>query len=175
MTDARERPEYGEYATPEEQAEAMGTPTAPFVEAAIVEPEALADAAAAVTRPQPRRWDLVLTIALIVVGTYQVFTGFVSYSDLPYTLSQVYALMGYDGDYPDIERANAVGLAINIVQPVLLVIAILLAMRSLRRGRVTFYIPLIAGVVSTIILFVFFAVLLAGDPALMKFAETMSL
>ena len=68
MTDARERPEYGEYATPEEQAEAMGTPTAPFVEAAIVEPEALADAAAAVTRPQPRRWDLVLTIALIVVA-----------------------------------------------------------------------------------------------------------
>jgi hypothetical protein len=153
----------------------MGTPTAPFVQAAIVEPEALADASAAVIRPQPRRWDLVLTIALIVVGTYQVFTGFVSYSDLPYTLTQVYGLMGYDGDYPDIERANAVGLAINIIQPVLLVIAILLSMRSLRRGRVTFYIPLIAGVVSTIVLFVFFAVLLAADPALMKFTETMSL
>lgn len=173
MTEARERPEYGEYATPEEQAEAMGTPTAPFVQAAIVEPVALAEASAAIVRPQPRRWDLVLTIALVVLGAYGVFNGFAANADLAYTITQAYAALGYDGQFPDVERANAVGLTLNIVQPILLILAVSLSSLSLRRGRVTFYIPLAAGVLSTIISVILLMTLIYADPGFWAFAQTM--
>jgi hypothetical protein len=173
VTEARERPEYGEYATPEEQAEAMGTPTAPFVEAAIVEPAALAEASAAIVTPQPRRWDLVLTIALVVLGAYGVFNGFASNADLAYSITQAYTALGYDGQFPDIERANAVGLTLNIVQPILLALAVLLSGLSLRRGRVTFYIPLAAGVLSTIVSGILLMTLIYSDPGFWAFAQTM--
>jgi len=170
VTETRPRPEYGEYATPEEQAEAMGT-TLPILEtpaSAAVEEPVVAPPSALEARP-PRRWDMVVTIALVVFAIYTTISGFATYSDLAYSLTQVYAMYGYDGQYPNAAQAASVGLIINIVQPVLLILTIWLSTRSLRRGRVTFWIPLTAGIVSGVTSTVLLMTLLFADPGFMAF------
>lgn len=169
MTDTRPRPEYGEYATPEEQAEAMGG-VLPVVET----PAPVVDVVAppVVAEKQPRRWDLVTTIALIIFGIYTTISGFATYSDLAYSLGQVYALYGYDGQYPNAEQAASVGLVINIVQPVLLIVTIWLSTVWLRKGRVTFWIPLTAGLVSGITSSALLMTLLFADPGFVAFMMT---
>jgi drug/metabolite transporter (DMT)-like permease len=183
VTETRPRPEYGEYATPEQQAEAMGVVYEPPKEPTAQTPAVAAPAATVTATPpalkaaadlpkQPRRWDLVLSIALVVIGTYVVLSSFATYGDLPYSLTQIYAMYGYDGSYPDIERANAVGLALNIIQPALLVIAVILSSRSLRRGRITFYIPLAGGILALIVTSILLTTLFLADPSFVEFMQT---
>jgi hypothetical protein len=164
------RPEYGEYATPEEQAAAMGTDI-PVVVAEQL-PVAPPLMAVPVASAQPRRWDRILTIALLAMGTIFVISSTSTYADLPYSISEVYALYGFEGTHPDAELANSVGLAINIVQVVLLIIAIVLSWFTLRRGRLSFYIPLVAGVLANIVGTVLLTTLLLADPSFVDFMQS---
>lgn len=173
MTDQRPRPEYGEYATPEEQAEAIGTVPEAMQD---ITPQAIVDVPAATPAaalPVQRRWDLVLTIVLVAVGTYVTFSSLSVYADLGGFMQEVYATYGYTGTLADPSLASAVGIALNIVQPVLLVLAVVLAARSLRAGRVTFWIPLAAGVLAFVIWFVLVVVIFVSDPGLMNYLQTM--
>lgn len=180
MTETRPRPEYGEYATPEEQAEAMGTPTAPDVPAAAVDypPPAVTDSAApaatAAGPGKPRRWDLVISMTLIIFGVYVTISGLSTYSDLAASLTQIYGMYGYDGTYPNSDQARVIGTALNVINPVLLVLTIWLTYRRTRLGRISFWIPLVAGVVSTVVSTILLMVLLFADPAFVQFmTETM--
>ena len=171
MTETRPRPEYGEYATPEEQAEAMGTVIEPVADIpadipAELPPPTIARPAAV----QARRWDLVVTIALLVFAIYTTINVFVSFTDLASVISRSYVIAyGYKGGYPNADLASSVGRTVNIIQPVLLLLTIWLSTRSLRRGRVTFWIPLAAGGVSLIVTLVALSVLISGDPDFMAF------
>jgi uncharacterized membrane protein YhaH (DUF805 family) len=172
VTDARPRPEYGEYATTEEQAEAMGVvyrPAVEPVEPVAPQPQPVVPAAAIV---QPRRWDLVTTIALIVFGTYVTVSGFATYGDLPSALTQIYSMYGYEDGYDGTAAAATFGMVINIVQVVLLAVAAYLSSRRLRTGKVTFWIPLTAGILSSATSTTLLMILLFSDPGFMQFMTT---
>lgn len=165
MTDERSRPEYGEYASPEEQAAAIGTV-----------PEAMQDITPQAVVPEAdiapiRRWDIIASVALIVIGAYATFSSIPQFANLQGTIEGIYAVYGYTGTYPNPALASAIGIAINIVQPVALVLAMIISARRLRGGHIAFWIPLVAGVIVTIVAGALLVTAFYSDPAFISFLE----
>jgi Family of unknown function (DUF6264) len=161
----RPLPEYGEYATPEEQAAAIGTV-----------PEAIQDITPqAVVAPEPvvvsprRRWDIIATVALLIFGAYATFSSIPQFANLQGTIEEVYAAYGYTGTYPDPGLASAIGITVNIVQPIALVLAMFFSARRLRAGKVSFWIPLGSGIIVTIVASALLITAFYSDPAFLAF------
>lgn len=186
----RKLPEYGEYATPAEQADAMGIPldeltarttlpkaaeSAPSSASPVVRDEIAAETGQTPHKSRPvtplgrRSWDTTLTLALLFVGVYMVFSSFASFSNLSDTLVQVYKLNGYEA-FTSLALANSLGMWLNIIQPIILAVVVVGTLVSLRRGRISFWIPLSGGILSTLIVLVFLAIAILVDPA---FASSM--
>jgi hypothetical protein len=165
------RPEYGEFASPEEQAAAAGVQPhwdPPTLPASRSEP----GAAAATTVAAPRRWDLTLTMVLIVLGTFATFNSFGGYADLAGTLNGLYKVYGYTGTVADPVLANRVGVAMNVVQVVALVLAVIVSARRLRAGRLAFPVPLIAALVAAVASVILVGSVLGSDPAFLEFLNS---
>ncbi len=155
-------PQWGEYGpTPEH-------PPMPPPAAMEPEPELRREAA------QPRRasasWDRVLTIALLVFGTFNVLTGIPQMLRLSQALDEAYASQGF-GDYTADSLATAMGIAVNVVNVLLLIAAVAASVRQLRAGRIAFWIPLVAGAVALIVTIVLIGAAMLGDPALPSYLQ----
>lgn len=156
MTDDRPRPKYGEYA-----------PVAP---APVVVPAPVVEAPAE-AKPRNVR-DLVATTALLLLAVADVTTSFSLYANLaPQIKALVYTPLGIPGDVTS-PLAEPVGLAINIARVALLVVTIVISLVLISRRRRAFWVPLagyaLAGLVSTILVFV----VLADDPAYTAWVAT---
>jgi len=166
MSDQRERPQYGEYASVDEQIAAGGhkvepDPVAPA--AALAPPVAATRVAGA--PPTQRPWDLALTVTFLVFGAYSVVSSIPSLLDFGTTLDQVYALSGY-GDYTELDLANGIGIAILVSQSLIFVVTVAITALRLRARRLAFFVPLIGGAVAGIVIFVLLLVAMVLDPAL---------
>jgi hypothetical protein len=151
MTDDRPRPKYGEYA-----------PIAPAP--VVVEAPAPAVEAPAEQKPRNVR-DLIITTVLLLLAVADVTTSFSLYANLAVQVKAlVYVPLGIPGDVTS-TLAEPVGLAINIARVTLLVVTIVVSLLLIARRRRAFWVPLagyaLAGLVSTILVFV----VLADDPA----------
>jgi hypothetical protein len=158
-------PQWGEYA-PVNRPETTPAP-APEAPPSVVDP-----ATTTATRPG-RPWDRALTIGLLVIGVFNVLTSIPGNLDLPATLDAVYETAGY-GDFTADGLASAMGIAVNIVNVVLVIFAVWLATANLRAGRISFWIPLTVGAVSFIVTLALFAIVMFTDPALLAYVERMS-
>lgn len=171
MSDTRPTPEYGEYATPEEQAAAIGTvPEAMQDITPQATPHAAVETPSSTLAPA-RRWDVIATVALVVFGAYVTFSSIPQYADLQATIEQVFAGYGYTGTYANPSLAHGVGIALNIVQPIGLLIAVVFSARRLRSGRISFWIPLSTGIIVGIVSLALMAVVFLSDPSFMAFFE----
>ena len=166
MTD---RPQYGEYATPEEQAAASGVPAplAPPVPGTAL-PVPPPPGVVASTRP---RWDSILTTVLLALGAYTVVSSFLDMSAIGESFQTTFAQFGF-GDFTSIDAANRMGLVVAFIQLGAYVITVALSMRSIRRNRVTFAIPLIAGVVTAIVCGLLLMSVVVNDPAYLTWIES---
>ena len=172
MSDERPRPAYGEYATPEQQAAAIGAPPVvppvvhPHPTAALPPYGQAANGQGAITaRHGSRRWDLFLTSLLLAYGLWSVISGFVQYSNLTTVAQTFYASQGigtFASSRPGL--ATPLGLVINISDVVVFILVAYIAFRLLKRGKVAFYVPLIGGIVTTIIAAVCLVTFLFTDP-----------
>lgn len=183
MTDRRERPQYGEYATPDEQVAAGGyaVEPAPVVSSTSVtstghsqplaQPFAQPHPATRIAGapPAPRTWDVALTVAFLVFGAYSVVSSIPGLLDFGATLKQLYRLSGY-GEYTQIDLANGIGIGILVSQSVLFVATVVVTMARLRARKIAFFVPLIGGVVSGVVIFVLMLIAITMDPA---FAATL--
>ncbi|WP_394769822.1 DUF6264 family protein [Lacisediminihabitans sp.] len=169
MTDPRPRPQYGEYASPKDQAAAAGLPAPSFAppvvppaaERAAVVPGA---APSAIGTAAPRRWDAFLSYALLAYGAVTVIAGFFQFTDLNAVIQQVYTMMNI-GTYTPTALAGTLGIVINVSNVVLFLVTVVVTTRALRKGRVAFYLPIIGGAVAYLVSFVCLATLMLGDPA----------
>jgi hypothetical protein len=75
----------------------------------------------------------------------------------------------YDAGYAGSSLAAPFGMVINIVQVVLLILAVYLSSRRLRSGKVTFWIPLVAGAISSTTSTILLMILLFSDPGFVQF------
>lgn len=190
--DQRPKPQYGEYATPQEQAKAKGltpppashyapplNPTSvpspnipsPSVPLANVTPTPYGVPTARTTPAAPRRWDLVLSVGLLAYGLLNVIAGFVQFSDLGQLINEIYAAQGI-GKFTPTSLSSSLGIVVNLVNVVLWIGALLVTVRLLRRGKLAFYLPLIAGALASIVAAVCMVVLLLSDPAFAAYVSS---
>jgi hypothetical protein len=195
MTEPRPRPQYGEYASPEEQARAIGiplehaphtTPPAPPAAApparkpeksehAVQHPgTGQPDAVGLDTRARVRRSrDTVVTVMLLGLGLAWILLSIPGTSDLAGTLDRTYAIQGYTGHYGPVALASALGLAINISSLVLWGITCAVSIAVLRRHRRAFYIPLIGAALSGLVVIALTLVAMFNDPGLLAYLSTL--
>lgn len=171
MTDQRPRPQYGEYATPEQQAAAMGQPASqPAPQLPVTSaPPPYRQRPIAVVAPS-RRWNVLASFLLLAWGLYSVISGLFQYSDLGGFIDQVYRMQGI-GRFTSTQLATTLGIVINVSNVVLYLLTVFLTIRLLRRGRPAFYVPLIGGIVAGIVGAVCLAVLMLGDPAFIAYVN----
>ena len=189
--DQRPKPQYGEYATPQEQAKAMGLtppPASHYAPPLNVPPTNVPSQSvplanmtpnvspfgvptARTTGAAPRRWDLVLSVGLLAYGVLNVIAGFVQFSDLGQLINEIYAAQGI-GKFTPTSLSSSLGIVVNLVNVVLWIGALLVTVRLLRRGKLGFYVPLIAGALASIVAAACMVVLLLSDPAFAAYVSS---
>lgn len=177
----RQRPEYGEYASPEEQAQAIARsqPREASVPSDRPPHAAPAPAPAAPTGSLPapqaatpvRTGDRVATVFLLALGLVYLIGGAGGYLALGTTLDTVYAQFGL-GDYTPTSATPAFGVAIVACQAVIWITTALWSYRRLSRGRRSWWVPALGAVATFLVTVVLFGVLLAGDPAFLAYVST---
>ncbi|MFD1714316.1 DUF6264 family protein [Amnibacterium flavum] len=121
--------------------------------------------------PKPvRLWDRSLTFGLIALAVLNVLFSIPSNLDLASTLDAFIRTAGF-GAYTSDSLATGIGIANNVINVSLLILAVLLSTASLRAGRLTFWIPLTIGAVATIAVGVLVAVAMLSDPAFVAYLD----
>lgn len=171
--DPRPRPQFGEYATPEEQRARIAQPDASLV----YEPAPVVESAAPVAAPQPagaptatarartRPVDRIVTFALLVYGLINVIYTFPALADFNEYAQRMFDILGVDATLTDPSAGRPWGVAAAIVLAVGWLITAALSWISVRRGRVSWWIPLVGGVVFTFASATLVLVPLMNDPA----------
>ncbi|MHC2998507.1 DUF6264 family protein [Microbacterium sp. HJ5] len=173
--DPRPRPQFGEYATPEEQRARIKQPDAALVyEPAPVVESAAAAAAPAVpaparagtaAAPRPRAIDRIVTFALLAYGLVNVVSSFPALVDFSAYAQTMFDLLGVDATLSDPAAGRPWGIAAAIVLAVGWLLTAAVSWMSMRRGRLSFWIPIVGGVVFTFASAMLMLVPLANDPA----------
>lgn len=146
MSDSRPAPQYGEYATPEEVAALRGAP----VDAPTPTPAPVARTSPPVDASRGavlRRMDRPITIALIAFGVLNLIQYAGPLLDFEYFLEV--ATKGTFAEAIDFgDTARIGGVVLFIVCLGLVLASGAIAVLRLRRGRVAFWVPLVAGALS---------------------------
>ncbi|MCW4386455.1 DUF6264 family protein [Salinibacterium sp. SYSU T00001] len=189
----RPRPAYGEYATPEEVARARGMTLDEYERhlasiAPTRDEEATPDAASArpsepsrssapvapprsaLANSNARIGDCIVTIALLAFGLLSVVTTIPALLDLGEGLSAAFAAQGL-GAYTSFEAARAMGVVAIVVQLLLWLLTLALSIGAVRRGRLSWWIPLLGGVLAVLIVSALGLAAIFIDPAFMRYVD----
>jgi hypothetical protein len=142
MSDERPRPQYGEYATPEQQASAMGKrpipPLRQFPE--VTPPPPNPEHRVVLAAPIGHPVDRVVTMIMLAFGVYTMFTGGSSYLNFGSVLESSAKQYGFA--YTSTASDATAGYWLFAIQLVLFAVTAVLAILRVRRGHIAFYIPL---------------------------------
>lgn len=163
----RPRPQYGEYATPEEQRAHIRQPDAREAQTPPAAQPAQAQREAAPTAEAPAAplWDRILTLALLGYGLFTVLTAIPSYTDYAQYAEVVLGMFEVEVPLSDPAGANAWGLAAALVMGIGWLATAAWAILTLRRGRRAWWVPLVGGVVVSAIAGLLLVIPLVNDQA----------
>lgn len=173
----RPRPQYGEYATPEEQRARIRQPDMTRLLETGQDPDALAGAVppdspslpsgrSGPTQRRGRFADRVATIALLVYGLVNVVTTIPAILDYDSYVGAVLQVLGIDGAISDPSAGRPWAIAATLVLAIGWMLTAWVSWRRLARDRVTWWIPLVAGVVFTFVSGLLLMVPIVSDPIL---------
>ncbi|WP_337006363.1 MULTISPECIES: DUF6264 family protein [unclassified Microbacterium] len=176
MTD--QRPQYGELATPEEQRRAAGLPPLGEVVAAppapptagVVPPESATDAPAKRRHPV----DRLVTIALLAYGLVNIVITGLSYLDLTSVMNQTMEVLGIEGEFTNFAQGKTWGTIAAIVLALGWSLTAALSIRRLRRGRITWWLPIVGAIATMIVVSICLTVPMMGDPAFIAYLDQMT-
>jgi hypothetical protein len=161
MPDPRPAPQYGEYATPEEVAALRGA--VPEPPAPITAPAVDAPTRTVAPRAAGRRWDRPITVALIAFGVLNLMQYAGPLLDFEYFLEiATRDTFAESIDFGDSARIG--GLVLFVLCLALLLASGAIAVLRLRRGRIAFWVPLVAGGLSVVAWVVVLFVILLQTP-----------
>ncbi|MEO6533671.1 MAG: DUF6264 family protein [Pseudolysinimonas sp.] len=186
--DERQRPQYGEYATPEQVAEARGplpvepsdpvsrlaAPIAGPTSAGAAKPGARPSPAvrsappprgAPVAARHPRQANNLITALLLVAGIWNTVSSIPSYLDFGTSLSRGLELLGY-GTVTFGAIAHTVGIVLLVTSLLILIAAVGISLRLIRAGRRSIWVPVVAAVLYLVAFFAVMTVIVANTPAL---------
>lgn len=183
------KPRYGEFASPEEQRARIQQPefeTLPPPPGTVPPPAALPPLAPsgqfggppsfgqAAASPR-RRIDLFATVGLLVYGLFTVLTSTPRLLDPAEYSATLFAALGIEGGLSDPAAALPWGIGAVMVLVFGWLGTAAVSMRRLRAGRVTFWIPVVGGVVFNIIAAVLMTVPVVNDPGVWSAIQTAGL
>lgn len=162
-----DRPQYGEYATPEEQRARAGLPPVEQVSTASAPAPAppLQQPAVGPAAARPRnRAGVMITAVLLGVGLMNVLYSIPEFLDLSSTLEQTLKLLGGDGSFSNFAAAKTWGVIALVVMLAGYGLTLWLALRRIRSGRSSWWVPLVGFVVTMLVVSVCVSVPMLGDP-----------
>jgi hypothetical protein len=163
MTDPRPRPKYGEYATPQAQAEAMGLPTP--ANAGVPAAAGAVPATPVVTRVrQPGQVNVIATVVLLAIGLLNIATSFSSYLDLPATIQSVYSRLDY-GTYTSIALASSLGVVVAVLSVLIWISTAAVSALLLKRHRLAWWVPVAGAGLLFVVVAIVMTVAVLSDPA----------
>lgn len=172
--DRRPRPQYGEYATPQEQRAHVRqpSPTPP-----VTPPPAPADR----VRPSGPPWPAdrpkapaagrIIALILLAYGAVNVALSIPSFLNLAPALTRAYRMVGVPGSFTNVDGARTWGVVAVIVLVVGFLLTAWLTLRALRRGRSAWWLPIAGAAVTYIVVFICMSVPLLGDPAFTAYLQ----
>ncbi|MBB2974838.1 hypothetical protein FHX49_000379 [Microbacterium endophyticum] len=176
--DSRPAPQYGEYATPEEQRARIQQPDATFaldtgqaVEAPVEEAAPAAPSKpvvpvlAAPTRG--RVTDRIITYALLGYGLFSTITAIPTMTDYSTFASNLFSVMGVDATLSDPAAGNGWALAAAIFLGLGWLATATLSWANLRAGRYSWWIPLVGGIVFNFITGILIIIPIMNDPSVL--------
>jgi hypothetical protein len=114
----------------------------------------------------PRTADMIVSVVLLVIGFFGVAIAILNALTITVQMQQVYEQYGVEGDY-EAGPSGAIASAVIIISHVALyALAVIVTIGLIRKRRISFWMPLSAGVVAFVIMIVTFMVLAFADPAL---------
>jgi len=168
--DPRPRPQFGEYATPEEQQARIRRPdVTEALEAGVApQPEAPATTAPAEAAPATAKRgplvDRVITFMLLVYGLLSVATTIAQVLDFPTYAEQAARVLGVDASYTNLSAGFVWGAIAAVVYGVTYLVTAVVTWRRLQRGRIAFWVPLVGFAVSTLLAGACITVAIVSDP-----------
>lgn len=115
-------------------------------------------------RRAPRRFDAAITVGLLAAGLVNVVGSIGANADPSRAINQSYALFG-GGTYEVTPQTSVIGIAVNVVNIVVFVLAAWIALELVKRKRLAFWVPIAGAVVATVITSVLVLTLILADPA----------
>jgi hypothetical protein len=197
----RPKPQYGEYATPQEQAKIIADslpPVSPLLVPPVPVPSAPVPSAPVppvlnpgvvgkpprtphgrtrVTGPpptDPRRRPRRWDIILTAVLLGYATINVVTQliaRDTLATIAAQFFVAQGIGTYTPTALTTSLGNTLNVVTLALFVATVLVTTWMLRRGSIAFWVPIAGGVLATIVALVFVVILLQSDPAFVTFLD----
>lgn len=172
MSTDRQRPEFGEYATPAEQQAAIRASGGRMPEPAAQE---VHEAQLPMTRPVlPKAAtgaglaNRFFTVMLLAVGVISVFQSAPGYLALGDTVQTLYTQQGI-GDYEPTELTAVLGVVALVLHGLIWAATVYFAVRLLMRGKQSWWVPLVGAVVGIVAVSIVISVLLLGDPAFIDY------
>lgn len=178
MTD--QRPQYGELATPEEQRRAAGLPP---LEEVVIEPLATPPAPDSARVEQPaiesstkrsHPIDRFATIAMLAYGLINIVITGLSYLDLPSVMNETMKILGIEGEFTNFAQGKTWGTIAAVLLAVGWSVTAALSIRRLRRGRITWWIPIVGAIVTMVVVSICIAVPMMNDPAFIAHLSQMT-
>lgn len=172
-TDPRPRPQYGEYATPEEQQARIQRPEVTEALEAGQAPQSEKPAPAApvvgasTTAPLSRgaRIDRGATFGLLIYGLITVVTTIPQLLDFPTTAETLADRMGAsDTAFTNLSGGFVLGAVAAAIYGIGWLATAALTWRRLKRGRISFWVPLAGFAVTTFLASIVIMFALLGDP-----------
>lgn len=188
--DKRPRPQFGEYATPEQQRAAIRVPasdnnepvpvadhTPPHARAAAPGTSGTASTPSASQHVDPqiaaarRRADRLATYILLGVGLLSVLSTIPTLLQLPQVITDVFDQFGIDA-FTQLAVAQTMAWILLAVQALLWVLALVLSLRAIKRERTSWWIPFVIGVVANLVLIIGISLTMVSDPAFTQYVNS---
>ena len=165
----RPRPQYGEYATPEEQRARIQEPAPWQLETATpIMTDAPADSIPSppvVTEKRQRPIDRIVTFALLAYGLVNVIASVPAFLDYGTYADTMLGVMGVDAQLSDPAAGKPWAIAAVLVLVVGWCLTAAVSVWNMRRGRLTWWIPLVGGIVFSLTAGGLMVAPLMNDPA----------
>lgn len=173
------RPQFGEYATPEEQNRRAGRDEVAVAPAAVVTDataQSVAVEASAPAEPAVRRRpiDRMVTIVFLAYGLVTVVMSAISYLDLATVMNESMALLGIDGEFTNYAEGRTWGIIAGVVLIVGWVATAALTLSRLRAGKLSWWVPVAGAIVFNLLAGICLTVPMIGDPAFVEYMSGMT-
>ncbi len=171
--ESRPRPQFGEYATPEEQRARIQRPEVTEALDAGVAPQPEQPAPTASARParpgglRGPLWDRILTGGLLAYGLVSTVSTIVQLLDFPRYAESAATILGVDATYTNLQGGYVWGAAAALVYGIGWLLTALLTWRRLTRGRIAFWIPIAGFVATALVAGICVTLALVGDQQFM--------